>query len=349
MAENEIDMDALAAALGGDDDPPMPEIEERPEPEAEDEEVDLEEAKAELDEGDEEESEEKDEEPVLDALTLIGPDGEPKRVKLDDLLKDTLHEIEVDGEKRQVSYDELRKGHMLQEDYTRKTQEVAAQRDELAPYADMVAYAKSDPRFVQYMQAYFVHGADPVAGLSKYGNVSDDQLSAMLGSDDPDDLARAREIAKERAEVRKTLAQREQQMQRVTQEKMQMYQHWAASEDQRARSLIPDYDNALKGYDAYLADYGFAPQEIQSLADHRLKRVLADALKVRRLEEKSTSPKSELAAKRKQPRPSRSISSGRGKPENSVQTRSRKSEARARSTGRTEDWADVIGDRLGLK
>lgn len=285
----------------------------------------------------------------VDVLTLLNAEGEAEQVKLDKLLSDTMHDIEIEGETRQVSYDELRRGYMQQEDYTRKTQAVAQQVDELAPYADMVAFAKTDPNFVQYMQAYFIHGADPAAGLSKFSDVTDAQLAQLLSSEDPQELNRGREIAKERATTRQALQEREQRISRQMQEKQQLWSQWVANEQQRARTEIPDYDNALKGKETYLKDYGFTPQEIESLVDHRYQRVLADALEGQRLKETRTSPKSELRAKRKQPAPSRSIkSSGRGKLTDSVQTRSRQAEKRARETGRTDDWAVVIGTRLGL-
>ena len=39
--------------------------------------------------------------------------------------------VKVDGEERQVSLDELRDGYQSQSDYTRKTQELAAERKRL--------------------------------------------------------------------------------------------------------------------------------------------------------------------------------------------------------------------------
>src|SRR3990170_1027524 len=42
-----------------------------------------------------------------------------------------MFEVEVGGEKRNVALDDLRKGYMMQEDYTKKTQELASKRKEV--------------------------------------------------------------------------------------------------------------------------------------------------------------------------------------------------------------------------
>ena len=116
----------------------------------------------------------------------------------------------------------------------------------------------------------------------------------------------------------------------------------------RAREVITDYDTAMSGMDDYLAGLGFAPHEIKSVADPRHLQIIHDALKLKRLEESSTSKKSELATKRKQSRPSRSVRSGRGKPTDSAQNRYRQAEKRAKESGSTDDWAGAIAERLGL-
>lgn len=344
-------MAGLEAAFSDDDDLP-------PEPQADlDDDLDEELPAPQPDDGDEppepdaqDDGDEAEEAPAkgADTLTLVGPDGEPVQMKLDKLLNDTLHDVEVDGEKRQIPYKDLLAGYMMQSDYSRKTAEVAQQRDELMPYAQMVAYAKSDPQFVQYMQAYFVNGPDADVNMSKYGNVTDEQLSAMLSSDDPGELARAREIAKERAQVNQRRQQRAQVLQKAQAEQAQLFSYFKDAEARRAKSQIPDYDELLTGRDDYLRSVGFTPQEAQLLVDHRMQMVVADAQRYRRSLEQGTSV-SKLEAKRKQPRPPRAVSSGKGKPEATGRKRSQTLERRARESGRTEDWAGVIADRLGIK
>ena len=53
--------------------------------------------------------------------------------------------IKVDGEESQVSLDELRDGYQRQADYTRKTQELSAERDRLRQAESIVSALESDP------------------------------------------------------------------------------------------------------------------------------------------------------------------------------------------------------------
>jgi hypothetical protein len=57
-----------------------------------------------------------------------------------------MHTVKVDGEEMQVSVDELRNGYQRQADYTRKTQELAAERERLSQGEAIVQALESDPR-----------------------------------------------------------------------------------------------------------------------------------------------------------------------------------------------------------
>ncbi len=54
--------------------------------------------------------------------------------------------VKVDGEMQQVSLDELQNGYQRQADYTRKTQELASERERLAQGEAIVQALESDPR-----------------------------------------------------------------------------------------------------------------------------------------------------------------------------------------------------------
>ena len=57
-----------------------------------------------------------------------------------------MHTVKIDGEEMQVSVDELRNGYQRQADYTRKTQELAAERERLSQGEAIVQALESDPR-----------------------------------------------------------------------------------------------------------------------------------------------------------------------------------------------------------
>lgn len=58
---------------------------------------------------------------------------------------DELYTVKVGGEERQVTLDELRSGFMMQADYTRKTQELAQERQRLQQAAALVSAIETDP------------------------------------------------------------------------------------------------------------------------------------------------------------------------------------------------------------
>ena len=57
-----------------------------------------------------------------------------------------LYAVKIDGEDYQVSLDELQNGYQRQPDYTRKTQEISAERDRLQQAEAIVSALEADPR-----------------------------------------------------------------------------------------------------------------------------------------------------------------------------------------------------------
>src|SRR3990167_6202070 len=63
--------------------------------------------------------------------------------------------FELDGERltpEQIK--EWKAGHMMQSDYTRKTQELSQQRDQLKPYVELADYLKANPTQAQDIYGY---------------------------------------------------------------------------------------------------------------------------------------------------------------------------------------------------
>ena len=57
-----------------------------------------------------------------------------------------LYTVTIDGADAQVSLDELRNGYQRQSDYTRKTQELASERERLAQGEAIVQALEADPQ-----------------------------------------------------------------------------------------------------------------------------------------------------------------------------------------------------------
>ena len=108
----------------------------------------------------EEESEEESEEEELDEDEL---EEEPE-----------VYAVKVDGEELEVSLDELVKGYSRQSDYTRKTQELASQREEMAQlqqqWASEISQAQAERQ--QYIDALGHFVQNSMAGLEQFSNVN---------------------------------------------------------------------------------------------------------------------------------------------------------------------------------
>ena len=111
-----------------------------------------------------------------------------------------VHTVKVDGVEQQVSLDELRNGYQRQADYTRKTQELAAERERLAKGEAIVQALEADPE-----------GAINALG-NAFGVTLDNQTEEQILEDlDPEEV-RLRRL--ESAIEEQNRAQRQQNMQR---------------------------------------------------------------------------------------------------------------------------------------
>lgn len=59
--------------------------------------------------------------------------------------EEPAYTVKVDGEEAQVSLEELQNGYQRQADYTRKTQEIAAERERLQQAERIVSALEADP------------------------------------------------------------------------------------------------------------------------------------------------------------------------------------------------------------
>jgi hypothetical protein len=299
------------------------------------------------------EGDEVDEAPEgVSKLTLMGKDGKPFDMEIDDLLKDTMHEIVVDGKSEYVSYHDLIGGYQRNKDYTQGKQQMAEQQREMLPYSQLVSYAREDPAFLEYVNNYFQTGGMPQTDPSL--QISDEDLAKLVSSDYDEDRAKARQILSGRA----TLQQKMQERQRVTQQaqayQQQQFTQWKAHEDARAKELVPDYDDSAAT--EFLRRIGYSDAELQQgVIDHRQKLIIAAAMRAmgqgtgeHRSNDNGKAAKPTLKSKRKRSIPPRAVRSGTGKQSPSKTTRSQKAAKRAIQTGATQDWADHLFDRLGF-
>jgi hypothetical protein len=135
-----------------------------------------------------------------------------------DSIKDKPVQVTVGGETFEVPLNELRNGYMRQADYTRKTQQIAAQGELVRWAQDLQEALTSDPKgTIKYFQ-------------EQLGLLDDDGVS-----DDPE----LGPIVKELRETRRELAELRQSQQQVAQERVNAE---VQSELSQMKSKYTDFD-----------------------------------------------------------------------------------------------------------
>ena len=88
--------------------------------------------------------------------------------------QEPAYTVKIDGEEQQVSLEELQQGYQRQADYTRKTQEIAAERDRLQQAEAIVSALEHDPEGTLQTLAHSFNVA-PITGQQ----VSDDEYAEV--------------------------------------------------------------------------------------------------------------------------------------------------------------------------
>jgi len=215
--------------------------------------------------------------------TTLDAAGEAADGEVEDEPEQTFEEIEFEGKKYAVP-PELRSAFMQHADYTRKTQEVADNRKALE--AEQQQFQQANERHQANLQAYG-HVAALDAQLEQYKNVDWQKFSA----DDPIQAQQAFFQFQQLKDSRQTLAGQISQQERQT---LQAQQQQAAQQLEQGRATlakeIPNWSQELSQTLAKSGaeNYGFSDQEMQSIADPRMVRVLHDAHQYRQIMAKAT-------------------------------------------------------------
>jgi hypothetical protein len=187
----------------------------------------------------------------------------------------------------EVTLDELSNGYLRQSDYTRKTQEIAAQRNEIQSAEQRLTQADQVLRQNLNLAQQVIEAFRP------------QQPSAALLDSDPHAYMRAQRAFEEadrayRAVLdgQQSIAQRQQQLtQQQEQRQLQERQKTLAQERQALLEKAPEFRDAAK-FEAFQKDaatlsekhYGLTADEISEITDHRAVMVLRDALAYRKLQ-----------------------------------------------------------------
>lgn len=273
------------------------------------------------------------------------PDADTHEIPLD-----TLEAIPLDvtykGDDGQdvtekIPVKELRDGYMRQKDYSRKTAEVARQREAVSEEvrkgveSERAAYFQT----LQSLQDVVISSVD--AEL-KNANWSE------LAANDPATYVR---LDNRRKEIDRTLGEIQSKQQEVLQqrknEQAQVRQQQARKSIETLEQKIPGWNDALyqKLMKAASDTYGYKPDEVGSWVDHRAFEILHDAMQFRQAKAVQAN-QPPLKDKRVVVVP-KVVRPGPAAQNTAAQARDQKAMETLRTRGTVSAAADVIKARLG--
>lgn len=296
-------------------------VEETESDEVENEEVSEEEAESEVEE--EDNSEEGEEEEVEETET-----------------EDTSYLIKVDGEEYEVNLEELKAGYQRQSDYTRKSQALAEVRKENeAIQTERLRLEQERQMYANGLQMLKDQQQDK---LNEFSNVDwetlkeEDPYAYMLKKDEYRD---AQDRVQNAAQQQQIVQQQQQQHAASLRANFVQNQFSALVE------ALPEWNDDSSTIKADVRKFaissGYAPEEVDQLADHRSVLILKKAMEFDKLTSKVATKKK---AVKKVPKVQKS---GRGKVKaESKAAVDKQKRARLRKSGHQDDAASLFYDML---
>jgi hypothetical protein len=272
-----------------------------------------------------EEAEESTDEAESESDAEEQPEEEPQkastRIKLSDGSEHTLEEIE--------------KGFLRQQDYTRKTQELSSNRKMLEEAAQrFVNQDKQVKEFAEFarkvVESYAPKPPDP-------SRINTDPIGYLQ---EKEAFEKASQTWRQLAESQQSISQRLEASE-GSKTQAELAQETKALVERIPSLATPEGWRAFKteATDIGGKAYGFAPEEIEGIKDHRYVLALKDAIEYRKLQGKKMEA---VRAAKDAPSPVRAAA--RPAPNRSTQQTQKVLTERARKTGSVEDIAALLGD-----
>ena len=213
-----------------------------------------------------EDFEEQDEELVdEEELEYDDEDGE-EETEVEELEEQPVYRVTVDGSEIEVTQDELINGYSRQQDYTRKTQELANQRKTIEQQAQELS--QRDAIYAQLL---------PKMEAQLQGELVDEPDWKTLVDEDPVAYVREQQIWNEKKEKLNAAQAERQRLEQENQVKQQeQLVKFVQEGQQKILEIVPEWKNAEVAQKEKLAirDYGinvlgYAPQEMDAIYDYR--------------------------------------------------------------------------------
>jgi len=256
---------------------------------------------------------------------------EEDQVELEEPEQPPLYAVKVHGEEIEVTLDDLTAGYSRQKDYTRKTQEIAQEKQTLAQQRSELAekdkvYSELLPRLQQNLQ-------------NELGNEPD---WATEYAEDPIGYVRKRDLWNEKKEQLNAVSA---EQDRLKEESSQKYNEQVANYMKYGESellkTIPEWKDtnlatsertAIR--DHAINDLGFTAQEVDKVYDYRFVKVLRNSL----LHSKT------MKASKKNPKQKAAARVGRPGTvtQRKTTTSLKKAKTRLRKSGKVKDAAKIF-------
>ena len=192
-------------------------------------------------------------------------DGE-EETEVEEVEEQPVYRVTVDGSEIEVTQDELINGYSRQQDYTRKTQELANQRKTIEQQAQELQ--QRDAIYAQLL---------PKMEAQLKGELVNEPDWDSLYNDDPIAFVREKQLWDEKKEKLKAAEAEQQRLQQEAYAKQQEQIAQQVQEgQQKILEIIPEWKNAEVAQQEKLAirDYGinvlgYLPQEMDAIYDYR--------------------------------------------------------------------------------
>ena len=263
-----------------------------------------------------------------------------EEVEVEEEVEPETYKVKVNGEEFDVDIDELKAGYQRQSDYTRKSQELAEQRKQTEAINEERIRLEQERQM--YANALQMLEQDQQAKLKEYESIDwntlkeDDPYQYMLKKDEYNDVRAKMDNARQQ----QTLVQQQQQEQA-----MRARADFVQDQYSKLIEQLPEWadKNSTVKDDIrkFAIDSGYAPEEVEQLADHRSVLILKKAMEFDKLTSKVAPKKKAVKTVPKVQK------SGRGKPKGEeANQKAKKKRTQLRKSGQVKDAASVFYDML---
>ena len=190
--------------------------------------------------------------------------------------EEPIYTVTIDGTNFEVTQDELIQGYQRNADYTRKTQELAAEKQQSS---DFVERSKKDVE-AKLARLDQLNQAASAQLQQEYAQVDFEKLY----DEDPVEAARMEHKMRKKNEQLQQVQQQTQQLQ------MEEFNKYLEAQQKQLNIKVPEINHPERGPQFkkqmrdYLSNMGFDNKEIDSVYDHRYVMLVKDAMSYRNLQ-----------------------------------------------------------------